>query len=238
MPLLFWSPPLRRRGSKPTQPAPRTGLHLSPPPRRRGSKRSRRPARRAQLPVASPAEAWIETTKAMPARPSAGRRLPRGGVDRNKVAGVDGKAWSSRLPRGGVDRNMAKRVGRLRPCRSPPPRRRGSKLTAPESLAGLEASPPPRRRGSKLGGYDTHESGWGRLPRGGVDRNKTDVETIRRRLKSPPPRRRGSKRVITNILANDARSPPPRRRGSKLCAQIRREVAQRRLPRGGVDRNL
>ena len=99
----------------------------------------------------------------------------------------------------------------------------------------------------------------GRLPRGGVDRNfarksagrlrnvaspaEAWIETFDQpcraiRVGSPPPRRRGSKPRRHPAKAATLPSPPPRRRGSKRADRMRADAVPRRLPRGGVDRNL
>ena len=76
-----WSPPTRRRGLKPTIMAAQADLSASPPTRRRGLKLLARVARDGGLPVASHAEAWIETASPITATTRQNSRLPRGGVD-------------------------------------------------------------------------------------------------------------------------------------------------------------
>ena len=75
------SPPTRRRGLKPTIMAAQADLSASPPTRRRGLKLLARVARDGGLPVASHAEAWIETASPITATTRQNSRLPRGGVD-------------------------------------------------------------------------------------------------------------------------------------------------------------
>src|SRR5262245_8891027 len=79
----------------------------------------------------------------------------------------------------------------------------------------LSRSPPARRRGSK--------------------HSQSDLE--RNPLKSPPARRRGSKHVGERVWKLGKGSPPARRRGSKLERGVADRPRDRRLPRGGVDRN-
>ena len=163
------SPPARRRGSKHGDVSGSRNGRTSPPARRRGSKQDASDAHGAH-----------------------DRRLPRGGVDRNKdVAGLK-LPQHGRLPRGGVDRNImtttcakAERVasraeawietssGRTSgpPSGSPPARRRGSKRLSPRDVEAGPLSPPARRRGSKHGPLCAGHGHDGRLPRGGVDRN-------------------------------------------------------------------
>ena len=235
------------------------------------------------MPVASLAEAWIETVSAAKTVAVRSGRLPRGGVDRNlrrrsqsrwpQVASL-AEAWietgrgrlsgapsRGRLPRGGVDRNG---------------------ICAARSSA-VARSPPSRRRGSKLCAGHRHDPPLGRLPRGGVDRNLVnelvsaapwESPPSRRRgsklvypspsrggYASPPSRRRGSKRSWRISRAGNGRSPPSRRRGSKQTAGLHRDArilvaslaeawietttrsikpgsARCRLSRGGVDRNV
>ena len=100
-----------------------------------------------------------------------GRRLSRGGVDRNFVQPTASAMASCRLPCGGVDRNPLRLREAAREVRSPPVRRRGLKRGVDHHASLEPESPPVRRRGLKLDLWHDDEHGVG----------------------SPPVRRRGSK---------------------------------------------
>ena len=233
-----WSPPARRRGSKPPGPRRHRLVGQSPPARRRGSKPAhglldhheamsppaRRRGSKLQLhqavaqsdPVASRAEAWIETSARRPGRRCCRGRLPRGGVDRNFDRQQHGRPLDRRLPRGGVDRNGVVSLISSVTSRSPPARRRGSKRPIHEALRRLHRSPPARRRGSKP---QRARCGAGSFRV--ASRAEAWIET---RSKWPG--------------GMSMRSPPARRRGSKPERPNADPGDRRRLPRGGVDRNI
>ena len=143
------------------------------------------------------------------------RRLPRGGVGRNRERPRLACERPGRLPRGGVGRNS-------------------SWL---EEMGATVWSPPARRRGSKPMSSHRAEARGCRLPRGGVGRNgklrRADAST----RASPPARRRGSKPAYIVPIGNARASPPARRRGSKHGARPALPHHEGRLPRGGVGRN-
>ena len=254
------SPPARRRGSKRQSCRHYRLSPQSPPARRRGSKPETVLANSRWQPVASRAEAWIETADMIFGATTLARRLPRGGVDRKTV-----DAARTDLAR-----------------ESPPARRRGSKRRCRGAVRSLEQSPPARRRGSKQrgdlhpahqrrrlprGGVDRNDrppSTWrvhsGRLPRGGVDRNTTsasvrialsrrlprggvdrnaiapDTRAARARVASRAEAWIETRRVTHNVgrdgVASRAEAWIETTRRSARCAS-----ATGRLPRGGVDRN-
>ncbi len=166
-------------------------------------------------------------------------RLPRGGVDRNEPVSTLSRPARCRLPRGGVDRNITSRRCRIGPLGRLP-------------------------RGGVDRNTDRGRDTWifaSRLPRGGVDRNDEDViftATVERRLPRGGVDRNGIAQWLGSRLTG---SPPARRRGSKqeqlipiclragvasrteawietFCARSPDASASRRLPRGGVDRNI
>jgi len=169
--------------------------------------------------VASRAEAWIETICWPAACWRATRRLPRGGVDRNRDRADHGRwrnvasraeAWIEtcsepspmsanrrRLPRGGVDRNLTPAPGTAMIV-SPPARRRGSKHHVIDVVILHHASPPARRRGSK------HELLADSLVR----------------LVSPPARRRGSKLVRSAIVRQNAQVASRAEAWIETCASM------------------
>ncbi len=143
--------PLRERGSKPGNPAlfPRRSKSL--PLRERGSKLPIVWGERAEVKVAPPAGAWIETPEAATTRARlvslplrergsklavavavavAARRSPCGSVDRNTIEQIEASYEISRSPCGSVDRNSSE--GREGHCDglSLPLRERGSKHSA------------------------------------------------------------------------------------------------------------
>ncbi len=233
------SPPSRRRGSKPSFDMDDLGVNLSPPSRRRGSKQPstmsiillcpvaslaeawvetcHRPIAAAPEGVASLAEAWVETDPSPFPWSSDHSRLPRGGVGRNICDSPGGEVSGCRLPRGGVGRNssIALRIHLFK--ESPPSRRRGSKLDVGH------AEPSCRDVASLAEAWvetDTRSAGWccggRRLPRGGVGRNVRWLSLSHRMKLSPPSRRRGSKHHSPPLSRCWVGSPPSRRRGSKL----------------------
>ena len=147
-------------------------------------------------------------------RQSGASRLPRGGVDRNCATPFATAAMACRLPRGGVDRNSSRaasdRVSQV-----------ASHAEAWIETTGFDvgvddrASPPTRRRGSKHLLYYTAQRIGGRLPRGGVDRNRLSPASATSRTCRLP--RGGVDRNLRSIAF--AVKPASR------------------LPRGGVDRN-
>ena len=164
----------------------------SPPARGRGSK---------QLRIASAA------------RRSRGRP-PRGGVDRNSIAGaLDADASASPPARGRGSKHHVAPTRRRRSRRSPPARGRGSKhADRVDELRWLAVAP---RAGAWIetssdAGVDVDARS--RPPRGGVDRNL-------------PMRDRHGR---------DRRSPPARGRGSKHAAHAARSLRRRVAPRAGA----
>ena len=126
------SPPSRRRGSKRRLPRPLLRGHRSPPSRRRGSKPHPRTVRPHRQPVASLAEAWIETSarrccalwglvaslaeawiettrKSRGSRSTVVASLAEAWIETPMSCGSR-PAMRRRLPRGGVDRNAASRI--------------------------------------------------------------------------------------------------------------------------------
>ncbi len=164
-------------------------------------------------------------------------RLPRGGVDRNNFVGTVAEAAPvASLAEAWIETILL--VPWPRQPRSPPSRRRGSKLQITADIRMAVASPPSRRRGSKLRGCRCGEC-HGR---------------------SPPSRRRGSKpcrpqvRTARLHVASLAEAwietcPAPVSWSSQSVASLAEAWIEtptstamaaafpRRLPRGGVDRN-
>ncbi len=221
-----------RRGSK-------CSCRLSPPTRRRGSKHrtaAQRHGSDRRLPHGGVDRNRMERLKAAQAE----RRLPHGGVDRNASgAGRWGKGRSGRLPHGGVDRNSMKfSAAPGGTCRLPHggvDRNRAMMLFAASASCRLPHGGVDRN-GSFLRMSLRYRR---RLPHGGVDRN----------IRSPRLRPHGTRRlphggvdrndVSMSPISNLVPSPPTRRRGSKRQSPCRIGGCRPgRLPHGGVDRNV
>ncbi len=143
------SPPTRRRGSKPGGRSVRRCPCGSPPTRRRGSKLRINPPHPESHPVASHAEAWIETC---PDR--AGHR--HRGVASHAEAWIETQYRPGQSPRWRVASHAEAWIETPSPAMSPRRQR---------------WSPPTRRRGSKPYRPADQSCPGRRLPRGGVDRN-------------------------------------------------------------------
>ena len=165
------------------------------------------------------------------------RRLPRGGVDRNTHPSQQAR---SHKPVASHAEAWIETLLQSEPCRagrSPPTRRRGSKLDHAVITDKPSRSPPTRRRGSKHPSRPPSPRLSGRLPRGGVDRNPmirgAPQITLRRLPRGGVDRNTYMQAV--NIIT--FQSPPTRRRGSKHTSRHTQPRMSGRLPRGGVDRN-
>ena len=127
----------------------RSARARSPPSRGRGSKHDATCRLRAMQIVASLAGAWIETMSSAGKSRRGGSPPSRGrGSKQAIIAASPAKATS------------------------PPSRGRGSKRRISSDTFAECESPPSRGRGSKLAGLVPVSSDPGRLPRGGVDRNR------------------------------------------------------------------
>ena len=182
------SPPARRRGSKLRIEKLIRRVDASPPARRRGSKPERGDAitiEGRRLP-----RGGVDRNPLL--HYSRGRRLvasPRGGVDRNQPADVIVLVAACRLPRGGVDRN-ALVTGAAQHA-----------VVASRAEAWIETikllpKPVPANVASRAEAWIETSSAdmrsvrvAGRLPRGGVDRNIYARDLTHANRKSPPARR-------------------------------------------------
>ena len=192
----------------------------SPPTRRRGSKLLDQVRHVDRERVASHAEAWIETSSTAAARSFRSGRLPCGGADRNaaddETVVVEFADVASRAE-ARIETISSSPTGG---CREVASRAEAWIETSPAAprRSGRRSSPPVRRRGSKHGILVRGDE-IGRV----ASRAEAWIETCRASQTSRPGR---------------SWSPPARRRGSKLGVYGRDELpANRRLPRGGVDRN-
>ena len=253
----------------------------SPPSRGRGSKPPYGPHVPHGQPVASLAGAWIETiswrlsdiralvaslagawieTSIEDEPDTCGRRLPRGGVDRNCMVGAIQRVQSASPPSRGRGSKRPEPDLQRGNGRSPPSRGRGSKPYIGGQGAISLWSPPSRGRGSKPG--QTRPMWWlpGSPPSRGRGSKPWHQGSLHASGLSPPSRGRGSKLDDVDLSVICDVSPPSRGRGSKhdmlgdllhippvaslagawietILERPLKRCQKGRLPRGGVDRN-
>jgi len=232
------SPPARGRGSKPAQcfqspfcgsVAPRAGAWIET---------DTGLLRCAGAGVAPRAGAWIETGSSDQFASPSGRRPPRGGVDRNRSCHPR-LTLACVAPRAGAWIETTLITSLSAPVNVAP--RAGAWIETAERYGFAVANNVAPRAGAWIETlWPDHEySILGcRPPRGGVDRNLkahcVQVLTSRR----PPRGGRGSKPSYSCNLTGGCVSALARGRASKRVAVPRCARPERRLPRGGVDRNL